>query len=82
MLRSGDMSSAVMPLQLERNALLTVVMFLNGDRSNAVRPVHPAQDAHQGRLARAVLTHQRVDLARRHVEIDRVQRAGGAERLR
>jgi len=37
-----------------------------------VRLVQPGEDVHERALARAVLTEQRMDLARAHVEVDGV----------
>ena len=42
--------------------------------SPAVRLRQPVEDVHQRRLAGAVLTEQRVDLARAHIEVDVVVR--------
>ena len=43
--------------------------------------VDPRQDLDERGLAGAVLPHQRVDLARTHVEVDRVEREGAGEPL-
>ena len=44
--------------------------------------VEPVEDAHQRRLAGAVLAEQRVDLAAAQVEVDAVVGDDGAEALR
>ena len=43
--------------------------------------MHAAEDADQGGLAGAVFADQGVDLAREDIEIDAVERDGGAETL-
>ena len=43
--------------------------------------VEPVEDVHQGRLARAVLPEQRVDLSTAQLEVHRVVRDQGAEPL-
>ncbi len=55
---------------------------LAADRDDAaIRPMHPAEDVRQRRLAGAVLADQRVDLARHDVEGDVVERQRRAELL-
>ncbi len=43
--------------------------------------VEPVEDVHQGRLARAVLPEQRVDLSTAQLEVHRAVRDQGAEPL-
>ena len=52
----------------------------DGD-GTGVRTMGPRHDLDQRALAGAVLAHERVHLARAHVEIDAAERADGAERL-
>src|SRR5690606_30185944 len=47
-----------------------------------IRLVDPGDDLHQGRLAGTVLAHDGMDLARKDVEVDVVQRPHTRERLR
>jgi len=43
--------------------------------------MHSAKNAHQGRFAGAVLAHERVQLARQHIEFDVIESARRAEML-
>jgi hypothetical protein len=65
-----------------REQRVRAIEGLPGDADGArIRGVSPRDDLDQRALARAVFAHQRVHLARPHVEVHAAQRAHGAERL-
>ena len=60
----------LMPLAIASDGLLIVDRRPVEQDLALVGRGEPVEDVHQGRLAGAVLAEQRVDLARRHIEVD------------